>query len=96
MRIVKRGLQPRLYWVGEIRPIEALLDLYTIKNHLGGIEGLKVVIVGDILYSRVARSNLWGLIKMGADVTLCANWGILEFGSCSFLTSRVASSTSTN
>ncbi|MDP6107889.1 MAG: aspartate carbamoyltransferase, partial [Candidatus Brocadiia bacterium] len=36
------------------------------------IEGLKVVIVGDILYSRVARSNLWGLTKMGAEVVLCA------------------------
>ena len=53
-------------------PTQALLDLYTIKSHLGKVEGLKVVIVGDLLYSRVARSNLWGLTKMGADVTLCA------------------------
>ena len=53
-------------------PTQALLDLFTIKSHLGKIEGLKVVIVGDLLYSRVARSNLWGLTKMGADVTLCA------------------------
>lgn len=53
-------------------PTQALLDLYTIRSHFGKVEGLKVVIVGDLLYSRVARSNLWGLTKMGADVTLCA------------------------
>ena len=53
-------------------PTQALLDLYTIREHYGKVEGLKVVIVGDLLYSRVARSNLWGLTKMGADVTLCA------------------------
>ena len=53
-------------------PTQALLDLYTIRAHRGGIDGLKVVIVGDALYSRVARSNLWGLTRMGADVTLCA------------------------
>ena len=53
-------------------PTQALLDLFTIKSHLGKVEGLKVVIVGDLLYSRVARSNLWGLTTMGADVTLCA------------------------
>ena len=53
-------------------PTQALLDLYTIKSHLGRIEGLKVVMVGDILYSRVARSNLWGLTQMGANVVLCA------------------------
>lgn len=53
-------------------PTQALLDIYTIRSHLGPLEGLKVVIVGDILYSRVARSNLWGLTKMGAQVVLCA------------------------
>ena len=53
-------------------PTQALLDLFTIREHFGKVEGLKVVIVGDLLYSRVARSNLWGLTKMGADVTLCA------------------------
>ena len=53
-------------------PTQALLDIYTIQSHLGGVEGLKVAIVGDILYSRVARSNLWGLTKMGAQVVLCA------------------------
>ncbi len=52
-------------------PTQALLDLYTIRERLGGIAGLSVVIVGDILHSRVARSNIWALTKMGADVTLC-------------------------
>lgn len=53
-------------------PTQALLDLFTIRERLGQIRGLKVVIVGDILHSRVARSDLWGLTTMGADVTLCA------------------------
>jgi aspartate carbamoyltransferase catalytic subunit len=53
-------------------PTQALLDLFTINERLGRIEGLKVVIVGDILHSRVARSNLWALTTMGARVTLCA------------------------
>lgn len=53
-------------------PSQALLDLFTIQEKLGRIEGLKVVIVGDVLHSRVARSNLWGLSLMGAHVTLCA------------------------
>ena len=53
-------------------PTQALLDMYTIRNYFGRVEGLKIAIVGDILYSRVARSNLWGLTTMGADITLCA------------------------
>src|SRR5437868_6564557 len=53
-------------------PTQALLDLFTIQEKLGRIEKLKVVIVGDILHSRVARSNIWGLCTMGARVTLCA------------------------
>ena len=53
-------------------PTQGLLDLYTMRNYFGQVEGLKVTMVGDIMYSRVARSNLWGLTKMGADVTLCA------------------------
>ncbi len=53
-------------------PTQALLDMYTMRRRFGRVDGLKVTIVGDILYSRVARSNLWGLTKMGAEVTLCA------------------------
>ena len=52
-------------------PTQALLDLYTIREHLGSIDGLKIVIIGDILHSRVARSNLWGMTKMGAEVVVC-------------------------
>jgi aspartate carbamoyltransferase catalytic subunit len=53
-------------------PTQALLDIYTLKEKLGKIEGLKVSIVGDIAHSRVARSNIWGLTKLGAKVTVCA------------------------
>lgn len=52
-------------------PTQALLDMFTIRERLGKLEGLKVAIVGDILHSRVARSNIWGLTKMGAEVTVC-------------------------
>ncbi|MFH1359681.1 MAG: aspartate carbamoyltransferase catalytic subunit [Candidatus Omnitrophota bacterium] len=52
-------------------PTQALLDMFTIQERLGRLEGLNVSIVGDILHSRVARSNIWGLTKLGAHVTLC-------------------------
>jgi aspartate carbamoyltransferase catalytic subunit len=52
-------------------PTQALLDLFTIKERLGHIEGLRVAIIGDVLHSRVARSDLWGLTTMGAQVVLC-------------------------
>ncbi len=51
-------------------PTQALLDLFTIREQLGTIEGLHVAICGDILFSRVARSNIHGLLKLGAKVTL--------------------------
>ncbi len=53
-------------------PTQALLDILTLKERLGRIEGIKVSIVGDIAHSRVARSNIWGLTKLGAQVTVCA------------------------
>src|SRR5712691_2531158 len=52
-------------------PTQALLDVFTMREHKGRIAGLKVTILGDILYSRVARSNIWALTKLGAEVTLC-------------------------
>lgn len=52
-------------------PTQALLDVFTIQEHKGGFDGLNVTILGDILYSRVARSNIWALLKLGANVTLC-------------------------
>jgi aspartate carbamoyltransferase catalytic subunit len=51
-------------------PTQALLDLYTIREKKGTVAGLHVVILGDILFSRVARSNIFGLLKLGARVTL--------------------------
>ena len=52
-------------------PTQALLDTFTIREKKGRIAGLNVTILGDILYSRVARSNIWALLKLGANVTLC-------------------------
>jgi aspartate carbamoyltransferase catalytic subunit len=52
-------------------PTQALLDTFTILEHKGSVAGLNVTILGDILYSRVARSNIWALLKLGAKVTLC-------------------------
>ncbi|HEV2434624.1 MAG TPA: aspartate carbamoyltransferase catalytic subunit [Verrucomicrobiae bacterium] len=52
-------------------PTQALLDVFTIREHKGKIAGLNITILGDILYSRVARSNIWALRKLGATVTLC-------------------------
>lgn len=52
-------------------PTQALLDTFTVLEHKGKIAGLNVTILGDILYSRVARSNIWALTKLGANVTLC-------------------------
>lgn len=51
-------------------PTQALLDLFTMKEHKGGIQGLEVAIVGDILHSRVAKSNIYALTKLGAKVRL--------------------------
>lgn len=52
-------------------PTQALLDMLTVEEKLGTLEGKKVAIVGDIRHSRVARSNIWGMTTMGAHVTLC-------------------------
>jgi len=53
-------------------PTQALLDIFTLRQKLNKIHGLKVTIIGDIAHSRVARSNIWGLTKLGAQVTVCA------------------------
>ena len=52
-------------------PTQGLLDIFTIREKLGRIEGINVGIVGDITHSRVARSNIWGLTKLGAKVVVC-------------------------
>ncbi|MCC7365266.1 MAG: aspartate carbamoyltransferase catalytic subunit [Dehalococcoidia bacterium] len=75
-------------------PTQALLDLYTMRRHVGDLAGKKVVIVGDILHSRVARSNIWTLMAQGAEVVLCGPATLLprtlaatgERGSCTVTT----------
>jgi aspartate carbamoyltransferase catalytic subunit len=59
-------------------PSQALLDLYTMRAHLGDLRGQKVVILGDVLHSRVARSNVWTLTAMGADLWICGPTPILR------------------
>ncbi len=61
-------------------PTQALLDMLTLRDHMGRIEGLKVCIVGDILHSRVARSNIYGLLKLGAEVAVCGPRTLLPLG----------------
>ena len=51
-------------------PTQGLLDMFTIREEKGRIKGLEISIIGDILYSRVARSNIWGLRKMGANIRI--------------------------
>jgi aspartate carbamoyltransferase catalytic subunit len=61
-------------------PTQALLDMLTIRDRYGRIEGLKVCIVGDVLHSRVARSNIFGLRALGAEVGVCAPRTLLPRG----------------
>ena len=52
-------------------PTQGLLDLYTLRSHIGDLRGKRIVIVGDMAHSRVARSDIWGLSKLGAEVVVC-------------------------
>jgi len=61
-------------------PTQGLLDIFTMKQKKGKIQGLKVSIVGDITHSRVARSNIWGLAKLGAQVTVCGPRTLIPIG----------------
>ena len=61
-------------------PTQALLDMLTIRDHFAKLEGLKVCLVGDILHSRVARSNIYGLLRLGAEVAVCAPKTLLPLG----------------
>ncbi len=73
--IVSRAIKSSVINAGDgahEHPTQGLLDLFTIREKKGKIKGLKVTIIGDILHSRVARSNIWGLKKMGAEVRVCA------------------------
>lgn len=60
-------------------PTQALLDMFTMREKKGEIRGLKVAIVGDVMHSRVARSNIWGLKTMGADVILAGPPTLMPF-----------------
>jgi aspartate carbamoyltransferase catalytic subunit len=61
-------------------PTQGLLDIFTMKQKKGDMAGLKVVIVGDITHSRVARSNIWGLTKLGAKVIVCGPKTLIPIG----------------
>jgi len=61
-------------------PTQGLLDILTLRDHFSRLEGLKVCIVGDVLHSRVARSNIWGLRKLGAEVAVCGPKTLLPRG----------------
>jgi aspartate carbamoyltransferase catalytic subunit len=61
-------------------PTQGLLDLLTLRDHFKELKGLRVCIVGDVLHSRVARSNIWGLQKMGAEVAVCGPRSLLPYG----------------
>ena len=61
-------------------PTQALLDLLTLRDKFGKIAGLKICLVGDVLHSRVARSNIWGLMKLGAEVAVCGPRTLLPRG----------------
>ncbi|MGE0135092.1 MAG: aspartate carbamoyltransferase catalytic subunit [Dehalococcoidia bacterium] len=61
-------------------PTQALLDLYTMRKHFGDLRGKRVVMVGDISHSRVARSDMWGLAAMGAEVVVCGPPTLLPRG----------------
>jgi aspartate carbamoyltransferase catalytic subunit len=53
-------------------PTQGLLDLFTLQSHIGDLAGKRIVIVGDVAHSRVARSDIWGLTTLGAEVVVCA------------------------
>jgi aspartate carbamoyltransferase catalytic subunit len=58
-------------------PTQGLLDLLTLRDHFGTIAGKRICICGDVLHSRVARSNIWGLTKLGAEVAVCGPRSLL-------------------
>lgn len=82
-QILANNIGPSVVNAGDgcrAHPTQALLDLFTIQERKGSFENLKVSIVGDILHSRVARSNICGLLKMGAEVTVCGPTTLMPRG----------------
>ncbi len=81
--VAARHIKGKLINAGDgwhAHPTQALLDLYTIRNHKPQFKGLKVTIIGDIKHSRVARSNIHGFKVVGAKVTLCGPHTLLPYG----------------
>jgi len=82
-RFLTRHVSARVINAGDGRhehPTQALLDLYTIRERKGRIAGLKVAIVGDILHSRVAKSDVWGMLRLGAEVRLVGPRTLMPVG----------------
>ena len=72
--LLAKAIEPSVVNAGDgahEHPTQGLLDIFTMKEKKGSLEKLKVSIIGDIAHSRVARSNIWGLKKMGAEITVC-------------------------
>lgn len=83
VKILADGIKASVVNAGDgcrAHPTQALLDMFTLQEKLGKVEGLNVAIVGDILHSRVARSNIQGLIKLGAKVTVCGPSTLMPVG----------------
>lgn len=81
--ILARNLSASIINAGDgmhAHPTQALLDMLTVREHKGKLEGLSIAIIGDIAHSRVARSNCIGFTKMGAKVTLCAPLTLMPKG----------------
>jgi aspartate carbamoyltransferase catalytic subunit len=89
--LIARAIQGSVINAGDgwhAHPSQALLDLFTLERHLGSVAGRRIVILGDILHSRVARSNLWALTAMGAEVTLCGPATLLPVSAAALYASR--------
>jgi aspartate carbamoyltransferase catalytic subunit len=89
--LIARAIQGSVLNAGDgwhAHPSQALLDLYTLERHLGSVAGRRVIILGDILHSRVARSNVWALTAMGAEVTLCGPATLLPPSAAALYASR--------
>lgn len=72
-QLLAKNISPSVINAGDglhEHPTQALLDLFTIQEKMGDLKGLKIAIIGDILHSRVARSDMWGLLKCGAKVKI--------------------------
>ncbi len=86
--LASRSVQAHIINAGDgwhAHPSQSLLDTYTIRKHLGTLEGKKIVIVGDILHSRVAHSNLWGMSRLGAQIVLSGPQTLLPLDMDGFL-----------